>query len=89
MSLDFVELGKVGFTRAVHRLGLVPERDIASVLARCGTAVCLAERGHVWLYSTPVLHASDSVLIPCHRRVLQIDFAATDLPNGLEWVAID
>ncbi len=72
-----------------HRLGLLPERDIASVVAHCGTEMCLAERGHVWLYSTPILHASNAALNPRHRRVLQIDFARVALPNGLEWAALN
>ena len=72
-----------------HCLGLVPERDIAAVVARCGTTACLAQRGHVWLDSTPILHASDAASNPRHRRVLQIDFAATALPNGLESAALD
>lgn len=70
-----------------HRLGLVPERDIGSVVARMGTEMCPATRGDVWFYSTPILHASDAALNPRHRRVLQIDFAGGALPNGLEWAA--
>lgn len=70
-----------------HRLGLVSERDIESVVASLGTEICLAERGHIWLYSTPILHASDTALNPRHRRVLQIDFAGAALPNGIEWAA--
>jgi hypothetical protein len=42
----------------------------------------------VWAYSTPILHASELATAPRHRRVLQVDFAAEDLPGTLEWLGI-
>jgi hypothetical protein len=71
-----------------HRLGQIPERELRSVIRECGTAVCLAEAGDIWLYSTPIVHASDAATIPTHRRVLQVDFAARDLPGGLVWLGV-
>ena len=71
-----------------HRLGLVPQGEIAGVVERCGTAACLAEAGDVWAYSTPILHASERAQTPAHRRVLQVDYAAEDLPAGLEWLGV-
>ena len=71
-----------------HRLGQIPERDLKSVVEKCGTAVCLAEAGDIWLYSTPIAHASDASTIPVHRRVLQVDYAARDLPGGLVWLGV-
>jgi hypothetical protein len=68
-----------------HRLGQIPERELKSVVEKCGTAVCLAEAGDIWLYSTPIVHASDAARCPAHRRVLQVDFAVGDLPGGLKW----
>lgn len=72
-----------------HRAGRVPEADIRAVVARCGTVACLAERGDVWAYATPIVHASAaSSNHHAHRRVLQIDYAATVLPSPLEWLGI-
>jgi hypothetical protein len=71
-----------------HRLGRIAERDIAGVVANHGIATCLAERGDVWIYSTPILHASAAATGSAHRRVLQVDFAANDLPGGLLWLGI-
>ena len=71
-----------------HRLGLVPQGEIAAVVERCGTAACLAEAGDIWAYSTPILHASERVHTPAHRLVLQVDYAAEDLPGGLEWLGL-
>jgi hypothetical protein len=61
-----------------HRLGQIPE----------GIATCLADAGDIWLYSTPILHCSEAARNPAHRRVLQVDFAACDLPGGLTWLGI-
>ncbi|WP_315776242.1 MULTISPECIES: phytanoyl-CoA dioxygenase family protein [unclassified Bradyrhizobium] len=71
-----------------HRLGRIPEGDVAATVARCGTATCCADVGDIWLYATPILHASEPSTQPGHRRVLQIDFAADELPGGLEWLGV-
>ena len=42
----------------------------------------------IWLYATPILHASGAALEPTHRRVLQVDFAAGELPGGLKWLGV-
>ncbi|WP_295529029.1 phytanoyl-CoA dioxygenase family protein [Novosphingobium sp. Chol11] len=71
-----------------HKFGRIPVSDIDNVVQRCGTKTCLAEAGDVWLYSTPILHASEAASPPTRRRVLQIDFSADTLPNGLEWLGV-
>jgi hypothetical protein len=71
-----------------HRFGRIAERDIDAAVARCGSFACTAERGDVWLYATPILHASARAIRPEHRRVLQVDFAAQSLPAGLDWLGI-
>lgn len=68
-----------------HRLGLVPEREIDAAVARHGTYACLAQRGDVWAYATPILHAS-AASTGAHRRVLQVDFAARPLDAPLAWL---
>lgn len=71
-----------------HRLGRVPEAEIGAVVARCGPYACLAEKGDIWAYATPILHASNAASNPTHRRVLQVDYAACDLPAPLEWLGV-
>lgn len=71
-----------------HRFGRIEESRISEVVNKCGTATCLADRGDVWLYSTPILHSSEAARVPARRRVLQIDYAACKLPGGLEWAGI-
>jgi hypothetical protein len=71
-----------------HRLGRISEAEVPSVVADCGVFTCLASRGDVWLYATPILHASGASKSPLRRRVLQVDYAVDELPGGLEWAGV-
>lgn len=71
-----------------HLYGRVAVNDTDKIITLCGTAACLAEAGDIWLYSTPILHASKKAAIPASRRVLQVDYAAEELPGGLEWLGV-
>ncbi|MXO49218.1 phytanoyl-CoA dioxygenase [Erythrobacter vulgaris] len=71
-----------------HTQGRIPVEEVEQVVERFGIAVCTAEAGDIWLYATPILHASEAAFEPKSRRVLQVDFAAEDLPHGLKWLGI-
>ncbi|MFB0872560.1 MULTISPECIES: phytanoyl-CoA dioxygenase family protein [unclassified Sphingobium] len=71
-----------------HRHGRIAESAVAAMVARCGTRACLAESGDIWLYATPILHASDAATNPRRRRVLQLDYSADTLPAVLEWLGV-
>lgn len=71
-----------------HRLGRIAEKDVPTVVANSAIHICTAMRGDIWLYSTPILHASAAAKKPSRRRVLQLDYSADSLPNGLEWAGI-
>lgn len=47
--------------------------------------VCTVPAGGVLLMRPMLLHASSPASVPSHRRVLHFDFAAQELPHGLEW----
>jgi hypothetical protein len=71
-----------------HRFGRVPVDEIDQVVECCGTFACLAAPGDIWAYATPILHKSDAAQDPARRRVLQVDYAASDLPGGLAWLGV-
>ena len=71
-----------------HRVGLVREDTIDAVVKDCGVHICTALTGDIWLYAAPILHASQAAAVPRRRRVLQVDYAAFDLPGGLIWSGI-
>ena len=68
-----------------HRLGRLPEAEIEKVVATVGERLCLAERGDIWLYATPIVHASLAADPPRRRRVLQVDYSADAAPGTLAW----
>jgi ectoine hydroxylase-related dioxygenase (phytanoyl-CoA dioxygenase family) len=71
-----------------HRFGRIPVGQVDAVVSRCGTRACTASAGDIWLYATPLLHASEAASAPATRRVLQVDFAVEALPHGLEWLGV-
>lgn len=71
-----------------HKCGRIPTPEISDVVHRCGIIACLADAGDVWLYATPILHASDAAVEPQRRRVLQVDYALGQLPGGLRWLGV-
>lgn len=71
-----------------HRFGRVAEGEVAGVVERLGTVACLARRGDVWAYATPIVHASSASSGHAHRRVLQVDYAGNMLPQPLVWLGI-
>lgn len=71
-----------------HKFGRICESEIAEVVRQCGARACTAAAGDVWVYATLILHASEPASAPASRRVLQIDYAAEELPGGLEWLGI-
>lgn len=54
-------------------------RESAAAVATCTGA------GGALLMRPLLLHASSPSTTPAHRRVIHIEFAADDLPGGLEW----
>jgi Phytanoyl-CoA dioxygenase (PhyH) len=71
-----------------HRIGRIAEKDVPAVVRRSGVATCTAAVGDAWVYATPILHASKSATNASRRRVLQVDYAADELPGGLEWFGV-
>ncbi len=71
-----------------HRFGYIQADTAIDRASSCGAIACEAQAGDVWAYSTPILHMSARSTGDQRRRVLQIDYAATALPEPLEWRGI-
>ncbi|HVJ02979.1 MAG TPA: phytanoyl-CoA dioxygenase family protein [Sphingomonas sp.] len=71
-----------------HRLGKIAEAELGETVVRCGSAECLAEAGDIWIYATPIVHASSAAQGRGRRRVLQVDYSAEALPQPLAWLGI-
>lgn len=68
-----------------HRLGRLASEGLDQLAEAHGQHLCLAERGDAWVYHTAIVHGSAAADPPRRRRVLQIDYAAGDLPVPLRW----
>jgi len=90
VHLDDVPLNNAPLLIApgTHHIGLVPDRAVDQVANDADPVACTAQAGDVWLYSTLILHASERAEFPGRRRVLQVDYAACDLPTPLEWAGL-
>ncbi len=72
-----------------HLFGHVPEPMISEIVGRCGVRTCTAVKGDIWIYATPILHASGAAMASDHRRrVLQVDYSRDALPGALQWLGI-
>lgn len=70
---------------ASHRNGRLSATDIRK-MRECGPEViCSVAAGDALLMRPLLLHSSSRSRMPRHRRVLHIEFAAFDLPAGLQW----
>jgi ectoine hydroxylase-related dioxygenase (phytanoyl-CoA dioxygenase family) len=68
-----------------HRHGRIPEDKIPSVRHDIPEKVCAVGVGGALLMRPLLLHASSASRAPEHRRVIHLDFAAVQLPLGMNW----
>jgi len=67
-----------------HMQGRLSAEEIArSEKGDCVT--CVVPRGGALLMRPLLLHASSACVIPKPRRVIHLEFAARELPDGLDW----
>ena len=68
-----------------HTGGKLEERLIQELAERSATVTCAMFRGGVLMMRPLLLHASSASTIPGHRRVIHFDYAAAELPPGMNW----
>lgn len=68
-----------------HRSGRLSADEIALRRAEVAEVVCPVGRGGIVVFRPLLLHASSPAVRPAHRRVVHLEFAADELPGGLEW----
>ena len=71
-----------------HRLGKVAADEVEAMANQHSIHACHADAGDVWAYAAPILHSSAKSVSDRRRRVLQLDYSANELPNGLEWLGV-
>ena len=68
-----------------HVHGRLAAPDIERLRATIPEETCLASRGDALLMRPLILHASSRSTSDRHRRILHIEYAGIDLPDGLRW----
>ena len=68
-----------------HRAGLLRASEIDAWRQRVAELSCIVLRGGLLVMRPLLLHASSPAKSPAHRRVIHVEYAATDLSGGLEW----
>jgi hypothetical protein len=77
--------GPVRVLPGSHRVGRLSGSAIDTWRTQHVAQECVAGRGEVLAMRPLLLHASSPATSPQHRRVVHIEYAAAELPGGLEW----
>jgi ectoine hydroxylase-related dioxygenase (phytanoyl-CoA dioxygenase family) len=78
------ENGALKVVPGSHAGGKLTAPEIA-VWTKINPVVCEVKRGSALLMRPLLLHSSSPARTPSHRRVLHVEYATQNLPNGLEW----
>ena len=79
------ENGPLRVLPASHLRGKMTPEEINNFRRQTAPLLCTASRGGALFMRPLLLHASSSATSPHHRRVVHIEFASQNLPNGLQW----
>lgn len=79
-----LENGALRVVPGSHKQGRLSPEAVA-LWQMTGYATCAIPRGGALLMRPLLLHASSSSAVPKPRRVIHLEFAAEELPGGLEW----
>ena len=67
-----------------HKEGRLPAERVAN-WEKTSCVTCTVPSGGALLMRPLLLHASSACAVPKPRRVIHLEFAAAELPEGLEW----
>lgn len=77
--------GPVQVIPGSHAAGRLAADEVARWRDEHSPVPCTARQGGALVMRPLILHASSPATVPAHRRVVHLEFAADELPNGLEW----
>ena len=78
------ENGPLRVIPASHKEGRLSSEQVANWQKK-SCVTCTVSRGGALLMRPLLLHASSPCAVPKPRRVIHLEFAAEELPQGLEW----
>lgn len=72
-----------------HQSGKLDERQIIDISQATRHETCVMRAGDMLLMKPLLLHASDKARLASQRRVLHLEFSASELPPPLHWAETD
>jgi ectoine hydroxylase-related dioxygenase (phytanoyl-CoA dioxygenase family) len=78
--------GALKILSGTHRQGKFGAAEILKYTGNVKPVLCELSKGDALLMRPLLLHASSPADNPRHRRVLHIEYATRELPNGLKWL---
>jgi len=68
-----------------HKQGRLSSKQVVE-LPKTASVACTVPRGGALVMRPLLLHASSACVAPKPRRVIHLEFAAEELPDGLQWL---
>jgi hypothetical protein len=81
----FAENGALKVVSGSHLQGELSTEAINDWVENTASVTCEIPKGGGLVMRPLLLHASTRVTNPTHRRVLHVEYATSELPNGLRW----
>ena len=81
----FIENGTILIAPKSHKSGILRDKAEIEKITTSETLYCEIKKGGVMFMTPLLLHKSPYSITNKKRRILQIDYVATSLLNGLEW----
>ncbi len=68
-----------------HLNGRIKSSNITQLVNAGIPITCNAVSGDILLMRPLVFHSSRKSLVPSHRRIIHVEFSATELPEQMQW----
>jgi ectoine hydroxylase-related dioxygenase (phytanoyl-CoA dioxygenase family) len=82
----FEDNGPLQVISESHKHGRLSAQEISEWQRKSCAATCLVHRGGIVAMKPLLLHSSSPAREPTHRRIIHVEFAAEELPDGLRWI---
>jgi ectoine hydroxylase-related dioxygenase (phytanoyl-CoA dioxygenase family) len=79
-----IDNGPLRVIAGSHREGRLSAEQIGN-WNKAASVTCTVPKGGALVMRPLLLHASSSCAVPKSRRVIHLEFAAAELPHGLDW----
>ena len=79
-----IDNGPLRVIAGSHREGRLSAEQIGK-REKENSVICAVPRGGALIMRPLLLHSSSACVVPRSRRVIHLEFAASELPHGLEW----